>query len=295
MTGDLIRPFRAILLLAPLLAAPLTACTGAQANRPTGADLVDKQRDGALAVFVNRKVTDQLDAESGDNVDWKFVDITRKGEMDVTVAFDDPGKVKGEVVLRDNFATVLERHRITPDRSVYTFNTVQAAKSRYYIEIAADRGGSVYTVGVSLTEPDLAGFGVGGKVIEEDNPKRWTGGGKRPPVENTPPDKQPPDPGPGETMEVPIEETPPPAEAKVWNVSGYVQRVIPVEEGGAILHIALSGKGYELIKPGATGTILQLGATVSVRSRNNSFATAFTKADAEDCRTHKNVTFQVTE
>ena len=39
--------------------------------------------------------TDDVDAGKGDSVDWKYVDVPKPGEMDVTVAFDNPEDIDG--------------------------------------------------------------------------------------------------------------------------------------------------------------------------------------------------------
>jgi len=292
-------------VLTVALSAQVSGCAGT--SELTGADAVDLKRDGALAVFVNRKVTDQVNVSDGDGTDWKYVDIPRPGEMSVTVAFDSPRGVTGEVVLRDNFATVIERHELTQERSVYEFAPVQAVSSRYYIEILAESGSSVYTVGVDLAEPVLAGFGSSGSFDREgldDQGGRRVGTGTRKPKEDkvtkNDPDPQTaenPDPDPtptGGEEEGGEEEEVEPA-ATIYTVNGYIQRVIPLDDGGTLLHIQLSGEGLELVKTGTTGKIAQIGAVVRVQRRSGSYATAVTQADAEDCKVHKNVTFTVSK
>ena len=63
--------------LSPLLACATTSGSGAG---------IDRQRDGALAVFVNRKVNDSINVPDGDDVDWKFVDINKNGISTISLS-----------------------------------------------------------------------------------------------------------------------------------------------------------------------------------------------------------------
>lgn len=286
----------AIAVMTSTLATAVVGCGGTEETL-AGADAVDRQRDGALAVFLNRKVTDSLDRGAGDRVDWKYVDVTKPGRLQVAVAFDSPERIRGQVVLRDNFATLIERQPLSSDRSVYKFETINAVRGRYYIELEAETGGSVYTLGVGFTEPSFGEFNTAATNFD-----RVEGGSKRKGK------WRPKDPATTtaaaetHTAEVdtsvtdePVDEGGEPVEeVKTLTIGGAIQRVIPMaDDDGALLTIALSGSDFGALANGARGTISGLGATVVVRRRHGRVVSAYTKAEAETVKPYKRVVFTV--
>jgi hypothetical protein len=281
---------RAGLAIVMAAALSLPACAG---NKPTlgDGDLLDGRRDGALAVFINRKVTDKISVPDGDDVDWKYCDIPRPGRIQVGVSFDTADRIEGEVVFRDSFGSILERQRIEGGRSFYEFRSVQAVRGRYYIEISGRSGASVYTVGVLFEEPELGTFFSRpvskGPAILVDVPETGRGAGGRagstsPPTEEVPlvsPSPEPP---------VEAEEA-----RSAISVRGTIRRITPLEGGGSLLTILVSGADGELVRAGARGTINGLGSVVTVRRRAGQYVKAFTKTDAEALQSYKGVTFRV--
>lgn len=257
------------------------------------ADKVDRQRDGALAIFIKRKVTDELDVAQGDAVDWKYVDIPRAGVMRVAVAFDNPERIEGRVTLRDNFGTVLENFAIDGGNNLYTFAPVNATTGRYYVQLEAVSGASVYTVGVLFDEPDLSV-----SPIPDVAPSRPSNPGPSRPGPGPGPT---PGPGPGPAPVVtpttpdpvvdPPTNTAPPEPAGV-SITGSIRRITPLEDGGALLTVYV-GNNADKIASGTSGTINGLGAGVIVRSRNGAVVTVYTKVDADDLAPYKAVTFRV--
>jgi hypothetical protein len=269
--------------LSPLLACATTSGSGAG---------IDRQRDGALAVFVNRKVNDSINVPDGDDVDWKFVDINKNGIMSVAISFDDPDRVSGEVVLRDNFATVIERRVIKAGRTFYAFEPFNAIRGRYYIEVRGLDGASVYTIGVALEEPK---FGVsvipvnplaptedrgGGRTFKSGGGKKVEGDAKKIDSEGgTPPEADAKPEGGGD-------------QSGTIGVSGNIRRITPVEDGGSLLTVCFGNNG-DLILAGTGGSINGLGARVVMRGRSGRCGTAYTSVESEDLVGYKAVTFSV--
>ena len=268
-------------------------CAGA-GNNLSDADVLDRRRDGALAVFINRKVTDKLSAPDGDSVDWKYCDIPRAGQVQVAVNFDSPERIEGSIVFRDGFGSVIERQRLNGGRSFYQFAPIQGIRGRYYVELAADSGASVYTIGVLFEEPDLGTFFTrpvskgtgadqgGGRRIGAGPP---AGGGgvavkKERPAEEVPDTEESPTKGPAE-------------DGEAVSIPGTIRRMIPLESGGSLLTIYIGGNNAELVQAGTRGTINGLGASVTVRRLTGRYVKAFTSAETETIESYKAVTFRV--
>lgn len=112
----------------------------------------DAARDQAMAVFVERTVTDRLDAPGGDHTDWKYIDILDKGRLRIEVSFDNPELTKGgEVEFTDEFGSRLDRQIVTPGQSNYIFaREVEKVPNKFFVKVFTREGRTVYTVGSSL-------------------------------------------------------------------------------------------------------------------------------------------------
>ncbi len=299
-----------LVLVALGVTVSAAACATGEGAKLDGADRADRLRDGSMAVFLKRKVTDELDVSAGDDVDWKHVDVHTPGILDVGLSFAHPASLRAPVFLRASFGKVIERHTVQEGVNFYRFKPVNAVSGRYYVEIRATTGASVYTLGALFEEPKFVtnpvpdddpdppagnggrggrGGGGGGFKSGVDNdgvglkpglPDGGGGGAKDPAAD--------PD---GQTDPPPVEDSGP----KFITVTGAIQRITPLESGGSLLTVYVSGNGSEKIVTGAAGTINGLGARVVVRNRTGTYARAFTKIDAEDLRGYKAVTFKVPE
>ncbi len=283
-----------LLVLLGLCMPTVGGCTSSGSNLSDG-DILDRRRDGALAVFINRKVTDKLSAPDGDSVDWKYCDIPRAGQVQVAVNFDTPERIEGELVFRDGYGSVIERQRLNGGRSFYQFAPIQGIRGRYYVELAANSGASVYTIGVLFEEPDLGTFFTrpvskgsgadegGGRRIGVGPPAGGGGGGAK---------KERPPEDPTGTEPAPEVKTPEP-DTEAISISGTIRRMIPLENGGSLLTIYVGGNNAELVQAGTRGTINGLGAGVTVRRRSGRYVKAFSKAETEAIESYKAVTFRV--
>lgn len=265
------------------------------------ADRLDRQRDGSMAVFLQRKVTDELNVPGGDDVDWKHIDVSESGFLEVGVAFDDPGRVEAEVILRDTFGAVVQSVRVRDGVNFYAFDPIEASPGRYYVELRASKGESVYTIGALVEEPDyLAAPVSAGSPPRESRVRRIlapgpppSGDALKPP--STRPSEVNDDQGPAEEGDPASAsvDAPPDDGPGFITVTGAIQRVTPLEEGGSLLIVSLGGADAASIVAGTSGVINGLGAKVIVRGRSGSIARVFTSIDSEDVRSYKAVTFRV--
>jgi hypothetical protein len=295
------------LLLSLLVLAPL-ACVTVDSPGLEKTDLLDRRRDGALAVFLNRKVTDSIDVPTGDFVDWKYVDVGQPGQIQMAIAFDSPDQVEGEVIFRDTFGKVLEKQRLTAARGLYAFSPVNAVRGRYYIEISADSGASVYTVGVLFEEPDLGKFFTESR--DKDRPRNGGGGGgggggkarfaapQDPEQPEADPEQPPTDPASnpaatGDPKLTPIPDPEPEPEPETITVTGSIQRLTPLDAGGTTMAVRVDAAYIDKLPAGTTGVVNGLGATVSVRNRVGNVVICFSKLDPEQLQPYKAVTFKL--
>lgn len=203
-----------------------TGCGGASLDARTGGDGV---RDQAMGLFVNESsITDGLDADEGDNTDWRYVDVTDEGRLTVTVSVDKPDQLSGgEVSVHDEFGGQLERQLVAGSRSTFTFaQEVEKSPTRFFVRVFAEGGRSPYSVG-AMQSIRASKVVAPPKVAEPEPP---------PDVEPEPPPRRPP-PGrqprkvstPKRTVAVtppPSRPEPPPAQPLAAAIEGFVTRVI---------------------------------------------------------------------
>ncbi|MCB9529601.1 MAG: hypothetical protein H6701_14635 [Myxococcales bacterium] len=218
------------------LAAALAGCGGVE-TRLDSQSGGDAARDEAMAIFLDRTVTDRIDGPEGDNTDWKYIDILDKGKLTIEVSFDTPEKLKGgEVEFTDEFGSRLERQPVTGGQSNYLFGKeVDKVPNKFFVRVFTKDGQSVYTVGSRMVylPPENPPPRVEPEPEPEPEPtrprrpvKRPTTPTKRPTVVKPPPQKDP---------------EPPPTASGPTVATGRVIRVIPAEDDQSVtLTIRLS-------------------------------------------------------
>ncbi len=233
-----------VTLLSPLLLAGCITVGGAVDSRSEG----DQARDRALAVFVDRTVTDRINGSEGDNTDWKYIDIVDPGHLRVTVSIDNPGSLKGgELSLHDEFGERLERRLVMDGQVSYVFEVdVEKVPHKYFVRVFTKEGTSVYTVGSRLAyapppkppEPVFADEPEPEPVVAAPAPVKRKVRKRRPRPRPAP--KPKPEPVAAPSV-----------------VKGKVVRVIP-GDGYVKLSIRLSADAP--VKKGASGTVLKNGS-----------------------------------
>jgi hypothetical protein len=224
----------------------------------------DNERDRALAVFIDRSVTDRLDGDNGDNTDWKYVDVIEQGKLKITVSLDHPENIdQGEVELTDEFGSRLDRAVIEPNQPVYVFNQQIRKPTKFFVKIFARHGGTPYTVGSALELPEPT-------VVAAPAPP------PPPPMEPAVPRAQPPKkpvaakPGPAAPAPATAAPAPAPAAAKF---GGRVIRVIPAEDQNSVT-ISIKLDDGAVVAVGDRGTVYKSGESIgdlqitSVSGRN---------------------------
>lgn len=214
----------------------------------------DAARDQAMAVFVDRTVTDRLDGQGGDHTDWKYVDVLDKGRLRIEVSVDTPENLKGaQVELTDAFGNRLDRQLVGQGQTNYVFaREVEKTPDKYYVRVFAQDGRSVYTVGTTLAyapEPAPPPVAVAPAPVEEvaePKPRKRRVRRARKPK---------PEPKPEPTPVVPAE---PPAAAPA-TITGRVVRIIPAKDDQSV-QVTILLKGNDRVSGRVSATAYKGGA-----------------------------------
>ncbi|MGM0578713.1 MAG: hypothetical protein ACQEXJ_23525 [Myxococcota bacterium] len=138
-------------IIAGLVAATLAACG------PMYKD-TDHEPGTARAVPVDLEVEDSLDADEGDEVDWKQVTPMEDGTARLALRVGDPFKgkhsLKGRVVVFDRDANEQTRRAIEPNVVRYDVAWEAKADTTYLVKFEADRGRAPYSIEYDLEPAD---------------------------------------------------------------------------------------------------------------------------------------------
>lgn len=236
---------RSTLLLLSTLA--LCACGSVQPQLDWASD-GDQMRDRALAFFLDATADDRIEATNGDNTDWKYIDIIDPGRLRVAARVDTPERLEaGSVGLYDKFGGLIERQLIKPNQTNYVFGTrVSKVPAKYFVQVFAKSGISVYSVGADLKRPPAPAAPQPVAVAPAPTPvaaptrrRRTKRRRSRPVPKRAAPPPQPP-------------------AAAVTTVRGRVVRVIPTETPKrSVISIRLSSNAK--VPVGARGHVVKSG------------------------------------
>ena len=238
-----------------LLACALVAACGTVPPNLDYSDEGDAERDRAMAVFIDRSVTDRLDATNGDHTDWKYVDVVEQGKLKITVSLDHPEAVElGEVELTDEFGSRLDRAVIEPNQPVYVFDQQVRKPTKFFVKVFIRHGATPYTTGATLELPPPP--------PEPTVVMAATAPPPPPPMDPAVPNRKPKPPvvaKPTVAAPTPAPATAaPPAAAKV---GGRVIQIIPAEDNASVTITIKLDEGA-VVAPGDSGTVYKGGETV---------------------------------
>jgi len=123
----------------------------------TGTADTDNSREGAGPIRTCGVVTDKVDAEGGDEVDFKLLQVPERGVLSVTIHWDRPD-VAGQFSLQDKFGVILERKTRNPSTNNDNINR-PVEPGIYFIHIDIEAGQSVYSVETSFAGATGGGCG----------------------------------------------------------------------------------------------------------------------------------------
>lgn len=121
----------------------------------------DADRQGAAPIRTCGVVTDKVDVEASDPLDYKLLQVPETGTLKVRVHWDDP-TIGGQISLQDKFGVILERKERNSGTNNDTISqTVDPGV--YFVKVLATEGASVYSV-----ETSFSGAGGGGCGDDEE-------------------------------------------------------------------------------------------------------------------------------
>lgn len=129
-----------------LLPVFILAC-GVKPDSKSGNDYTKSM---ALPIVVGTTVDDKVDAEKGDNTDWKRFKVEDPGPLKVNIYWDAPDKIDATVALYTNIGVKIAqlKHKSKNKVPKDTISKKSIGPGAYFIKIHADKGASVYTVEV---------------------------------------------------------------------------------------------------------------------------------------------------
>ena len=110
----------------------------------------DYTKSMAKAIEVGQTVDDKVDADTGDNTDWKQFKVEDPGPLVVNVYWDNPGDVTADIALYNGLGVKITGVHHDPDKSTRkdTISLRSVQPGAFFLMIRATKGGSVYTVEV---------------------------------------------------------------------------------------------------------------------------------------------------
>lgn len=103
----------------------------------------DFNKDGAMAFF--GEVNDTVDADVGDNTDYRYLDVSDRGYLTVRCIFSRSADA-GSVALLDPDDEVVREAPVAAGTGEVVFEGVDVLPGRYYVRVRADRGRSDYSL-----------------------------------------------------------------------------------------------------------------------------------------------------
>lgn len=125
------------------LAALVIGCGGGEI-KPDSASGDDFERAGAAELFLDKLTDDFLDANKGDNTDWKFFKIRERGILELTVYWDN--KNVGSIIdVRDRFGVLIDSRRHSPELEKDKLD-LKVEPGTHFVRLYSNKGASVYTI-----------------------------------------------------------------------------------------------------------------------------------------------------
>ena len=131
---------------------------GTQPDSHSGKDYTKSM---AKTITVGGTFDDKVDADVGDNTDWKRFSLEDPGPLIVNVYWDSPSKIDAVVGLYNGLGIKITEavHKAKDGASKTTISLRNANPGAYFVRIYAKEGASVYTIEV-LSGDTNSSYGV---------------------------------------------------------------------------------------------------------------------------------------
>ena len=242
-----------------------TGCGGGEV-KPDSASGDDFERAGAAELFLDKLTDDYLDAEKGDNTDWKFFKIRQRGILELTIYWDQK-KVRSIIDVRDRFGVLIDSRRHSAELEKDKMD-LKVEPGTHFVRLYTDKGKSVYTIEAKFQPFDYKATDDAIPEAIEDDPLAELGDPR--PMERQPVRRR---------RRARRARRPRAAAAAGPTTAARITRVVNGPRGGAILY--LNAGEAQGLRVGQSGFIVGLGPSEGafrIVKVGRKFATAQTKA-----------------
>ncbi len=256
-----------VLCLATLWGCALLSGCGGGEVKPDSASGEDFERAGAQELFLDKLTDDYIDAEAGDNTDWKFFKIRQRGILELTIYWDQK-RVGSIIDVRDRFGVLIDSRRHSAELEKDKMD-LKVEPGTHFVRLFTDRGKSVYTIEAKFQPFDYKATDDAIPEAMEDDPLAELGDPR--PVERRRSARPTGRRAPPTRRGAPAPSGP--------TVDARITRVVNGPGGGAILY--LNAGEADGLKVGQTGFVTGLGPTEGafrIVKVGRKFATAQTRA-----------------
>lgn len=237
--------------------------------KPDSASGEDFERAGAQELFLDKLTDDYLDAEEGDNTDWKFFKIRSRGILELTIYWDNKN-VKSVIDVRDRFGVLIDSRRHSAELEKDKLD-LKVEPGTHFVRLNTSEKSSVYTIEAKFQPFDFKASDEATPEAIEDDPLAELGGDPEPRPNVAAPT------GRRRTRSTnPRPRDPAPA---TGGLEARITRVLPLPNGqGSVLYL---NKGTEDgIQQGWRGDIQGLNAkqALEIREASPKYSKATTRA-----------------
>ena len=107
----------------------------------------DSMRGDATEIAIDAPVDDRVSADQGDHTDWKVFELAQATIVKVQIWWDNPD-VEGHLRLRGMGAGAQQTLKHKPGQKTETLGPIELDAGKWFLEIQAKGGASVYTLQV---------------------------------------------------------------------------------------------------------------------------------------------------
>ena len=220
-------------------------------TKTTIAQDLDGTQKGAMGlIFGMPQIDDNLDVNTGDSEDWRYIIAIEPGMMTLKLSIDNPAQIDGGWSILDSEMRSKKGESFSKTER---FHEIQFPMDRgvYYLRLFATSGQSVYTIAASFTPTAAAPVVAQTFEPEEEEDEKPVTTPSKPSKTHSSPKKPK---GGTTTTEPKPDPKPEPAPEPAQKIVGYITIITPQSNGSTEITVRNVGKNKG-IETGAVGQI----------------------------------------